>query len=321
MKIVYLDQNHWIELARAAYGRKAKPGIPEALAVVRHAASVGAACFPLSLTHVIEIHKNQTPDRRTRLARFMLELSRDTTTADLTAVVRHEAHAALSKALPHRISPPGPLAYLGHGLSHAAGRDFALSLQWPAAAIGAIPEVQRKAFEKEVLSLVNLHLLSGTLPSGAPATPLPPNDLSPDRRFRAALAEWRGAARRYSQRELQRIIYAITFADVWDVLREILHNHNEALRDFALLGEPGWCRILDDMPSRRVDMHLRREWAKNPQLTPKESDLNDWASLGIAVSYSDVVLTEKQTANLLTRGFSTRATVLAALTDLPPLLA
>ena len=216
---------------------------------------------------------------------------------------------------------PGPLAYLGYGLSHAAGRHFGLSLEWPTAAIETIPEVQRKAFENQALSLANLCLLSGTVPPGAPPTPLPPNDLSPDRRFQAGLAEWRGAARRYSERELERRIYAVTFADVWDVFREILHAHNVPLRDFALLGEPGWCRILDDMPSRRVDMHLRRQWAKNPQLTPKESDLNDWASLGIAVSYCHVVVTEKQTANLLTRGLSTRATVLAALTDLPRLLA
>ena len=320
MKIVYLDQNHWIELARAAYWRRAKPGVPEALAAIRHAADVGAACFPLSLTHVIEIYKNRAPDRRIRLAKFMLELSHDTTTADVTAVVRHEAHAALSNAFPCRISPPRPLAYLGHGLSHAAGRHFGLSLEWPTAAIQTIPETQRKDFEKQVLSLANLHLLSGTLPPGAPPTPLPPNDLTPDRRFQAALAEWRGAERRYSQPELERRVYAITFADVWPVLSPILQSHNVPLRDFALLGEPGWCRILDDMPSRRVDMHLRRQWAKNPELTPKESDLNDWAALGIAASYCDVVVTEKQTADLLSRGFTTRATVVAALTDLPPLL-
>ena len=320
MKIVYLDQNHWIELSRAAHGRAAKHGVREVLAAARLTTAAGSACFPVSFTHVMETHKNDTPDRRIRLAKFMLELSAEMTTADLPAVVRHEAHMALSRALPRRLSPPPPLQYLGRGLSHTAGRSFAFHLEWPSAAARTIPENQRKALEKQVLSLANLHLLSGTLPPGAPPIPIPPADLTPDRRFKAALTEWRGAAKRYSHRELERRIYAITFADVWDVLRDTLQEHNVPLCEFSLLGEPQRCRILDDMPSRKVDMHLRREWAKNPHLTPKESDLNDWASLGIAACYADVLVTEKQTADLLNRDPSTPATVIANLTELPQLL-
>ena len=317
MKIVYLDQNHWIELSRAVHGRAAKRGVRDVLAVARLATAAGSACFPLSFTHVMETYKNDIPDRRIRLAKFMLELSGEMTTADLPTVVRHEAHMALSRMLPHRLSPPPPLQYLGRGLSHTAGRSFGFDLRWPRAADQTIPRDRRKAIEKQVLSLANLHLISGTLPPGAP---VPPADLTPDRRFKAALAEWRGAAKRYSQRELERRIYAITFADVWDILRETLQKHNVPVREFALLGEPRWCRILDDMPSRRVDMHLRREWAKNSHLTPRESDLNDWAALGIAACYADVLVTEKQTTDLLNRDPSTPATVIANLTELPQLL-
>ena len=237
MKIIYLDQNHWIELSRAAYGRGCKQGVSEVLSVARRAVAAGTACFPLSFTHVIEIHKNDAPERRLRLARFMLDLSAEMTTADLTAVVRHEAHMALSRALPHLVSVPAPLQYLGRGLSHAAGRPFGFSLQWPSAAIQVIPEGQRSAIEKQLLSLANLYLLSGTPPPGSPPIHVPLTDLAPDRRFKAALSEWRGAARRQSRGELKRLIYAITFADVWDVLRETLQNHGVPLAEFARLGE------------------------------------------------------------------------------------
>ncbi|MCY3845450.1 MAG: hypothetical protein OXH69_18150 [Acidobacteria bacterium] len=159
MKIVYLDQNHWIELSRAAHGRAVKPGVREVLTAARLATAVGSACFPLSFTHVMETHKNDTPERRIRLAKFMLELSGEMTTADLPTVVRHEAHVALSRALPHRLSPPPPLHYLGRGLSHTAGRSFDFHLKWPNGAVQTIPEDQRKAIEKQVLSLANLHLL------------------------------------------------------------------------------------------------------------------------------------------------------------------
>ena len=321
VKIVYLDQNHWIELARGAYGLHSKPEVLEVLAIARHVVASHTACFPLSFTHMMEIYKNRSPDRRARLARFMLELSNDVTTADLPVVVRHEAHSALSQAFPGRIVPPEPLTYLGRGLSHAAGKPFAFSFDWPRATVEVIPDAKLRAFERDVLSLANLYLLSGTLPSTEDTHTIPPTDLGPDRRFKDSLAKWRGAAQRYPPSELKRRIYAITLADMEDILRAILRKYNVPLHDFALLGETGWCQILDSMPSRRVDMHLRFEWAKNPQLTPRDSDLNDWASLGIAVSYCDVVVTEKQTADLLNRGLSTRATVLASLTDLPSLLA
>ena len=58
---------------------------------------------------------------------------------------------------------------------------------------------------------------------------------------------------------------------------------------FSNLGEPGWCELLDMMPSRRADMHLRTEWARNANLKPNPnlSDLNDWVYLGVAVCYCD----------------------------------
>jgi hypothetical protein len=37
-------------------------------------------------------------------------------------------------------------------------------------------------------------------------------------------------------------------------------------------------------------------------VTPKVSDLNDWAFLGVAVMHCDVVVTEKQMADLFRRG-------------------
>jgi hypothetical protein len=60
-------------------------------------------------------------------------------------------------------------------------------------------------------------------------------------------------------------------------------------------------------------MHLTRQWAKNANLPPRDSDLIDWAFLSVAVSYCDIVVTENQMANLFSRGFNTHATVIAQL--------
>lgn len=318
MKIVYLDQNHWIELSKAAYQRRALPETASVLEALRASAQSGSACFPLSLGHYIETLKQQAPDRRSRLAAFMLALSRGSTVAPPHVVLRHEMQVALERCFSGRVTVD-QLQFVGTGLSHAADRDFGFPLDWPPEAKG-IPPPRRAALERLFLSIAEQSLLSGVVPMGAQPALGPATDLSPDRRFEAGLAEWRGAASRYPPEELERRIYATTLADVSNLLWELLASDGISEPEFALLGEPRWRTFLDDMPSRRADMHLRREWAKNASLTPKESDLNDWAYLGVAVCHCDVVVTEKQTADLFSRRFSSRAIVLSRLANLPALL-
>ena len=75
------------------------------------------------------------------------------------------------------------------------------------------------------------------------------------------------------------------------------------------------------MPTRKIDFHLSWQWAKNPYLKPKLSDLNDWTFLGMAVEYCDVVVAEKQFVDLITRdGFKHKATVVSDLIKLPEVL-
>ena len=92
------------------------------------------------------------------------------------------------------------------------------------------------------------------------------------------LDKWRGAAARNSERDLNRRIYSITLGDILSNIWTVLEMHGIGQGEFAALGETAWCAILEAMPSRRADMQLRREWAKNASLKPKESDLNDSAS-------------------------------------------
>lgn len=318
MKVVYLDQNHWIELSRAVYGLGSQPETPKVLDALREAQVSGRASFPLSLAHYMETLKHQTTDRRARLGTFMRELSGGMTVAPPEVVVRHEIEQALGNYFPGRIAPL-PFQFLGFGLSHALAKDLGFHLEWPPGA-DKIPAFERAVFERRILALVEDSLLSGVLLMEQE----PPMDLTLakrfkallaalplDQQFKASLAEWRGAASRYPPEELDRRIYAITLSDIWSAVQEILLRHKIAIQEFALLGEVGWRAFLDAMPSRRADMHLRRQWAKNADLPPRDSDLNDWAYLGVAVCYCDIVVTEKQAANLFSRALNTPATIVA----------
>ncbi|MFC2099266.1 hypothetical protein ACFLSF_00320 [Candidatus Bipolaricaulota bacterium] len=318
MKIVYLDQNHWIELSRAAHGRVSRTETPRLLDVLREAHTSERASFPLSLAHYMETLKHQNPDGRSRLATFMLELSGGRTVASSEVVARHEVEMALEHCFPGRVVP-APFSFLGRGLSHAAGRDLGFHVEWPSGT-DEVPAPQQAQFGRLVLDMADHILLSGVLPTGDSIEPGPTRNLTQDLQFTKSLDEWRGVASRYSPDELERRIYATTLKDILDVLQTALTQHEIHMDEFALLGEPRWRAFLDDMPSRRADMHLRRQWAKNANPAPKDSDLNDWSYLGTAVSYCDIVVTEKQMADLLSRGFDTRATIVPQLRQLPELL-
>lgn len=317
MKVIYLDQNHWIELSRAAHGRASRPNTPVVLDALRKAQAAGRACVPISLAHYIETYKQQKRDSRSRLASVMLALAAGRTVAPPHVVVRHEIEMALEHFYPGRISP-GEFHFVGSGLTHAADKDFSFPLKWPAEANG-IPASQRAVFERRFLMMAEYSLLTGILPTGQAVGPA--TDLTAERRFKADLEEWRGAAKRYSPEELEDRIYRITLKAITGVVNETLARHKISPDTFAHWRKSDWRAFLDDMPSQRADMHLRREWAKNASLKPKDSDLNDWAYVSVAVCYSDIVVTEKQIADLFRRGSNLGATVLSELDDLADLVA
>jgi hypothetical protein len=141
-----------------------------------------------------------------------------------------------------------------------------------------------------------------------------------ERQFKASLEQWRGAASQYSPDELEREIYTANLSDIDSLVQEALARHEISPDEFVQLGDLHRRAFLDDMPWQRAEMHLKRQWAKNADLRPRDSDLIDWAFLGVAVSYCDIVVTENQTADLFSRGFNTRATIIAQRGQLPELV-
>jgi hypothetical protein len=92
----------------------------------------------------------------------------------------------------------------------------------------------------------------------------------------------------------------------------------EIIRSF---GKDGLIGFASDMPTRTIDIHMCSQIIKNPKLKPKDSDLEDWAGLGPAVQYCDVVVCENHYADLATRGnFKTKAKILTNIAELVEIL-
>jgi hypothetical protein len=184
-----------------------------------------------------------------------------------------------------------------------------------------MPAPLRAIIEGSLRAAAELAFLSGVSQVGEPRDWGPVTTLTAERQHKTSLDQWRGSASRYSPGELEREIYATNLSDIESLLQEALARHRISLAEFAQLGEPRRRAFLDDMPWQRADIHLKRQWAKNAHLQPRDSDLIDWSFLSLAVSYCDIVVTEKQTANLFSRGFNTHAIVITQLSQLPELVA
>ena len=319
MKIVYLDQNKWIELARSREGIGGGGEIGEVAEVMKAASRLRQAKFPLSFAHYVETTKARAATRRRKLASVMLDLSEGFTLSPPDHMLRFEIDRQLFALFPSRIEPRRmqPLHLLGRGVRHATGfRELGLPKTNELIEMFA-PDV---ATDLRLKGLAEKHLefvaLSRLLSDGRDASE--PTPLSPERKFKEGLIDQRKQWDQFNAVDRERFLYSMALNDILPVLEEALSAHSLSLDEFALLGEQGWCRFLDEIPASRIDIHLHRQWMKNRSLRPRLSDGNDFAYVGTAAMYCDVIVTEKQLADLIRReGFECRAQVLTRLQDLP----
>lgn len=124
MKVVYLDQNKWIDVARAFHGKAGDAGLKAAFADIEGISQQGAAVFPLSWVHYLETAKSTNHERRKRLGTAMWEVSGGHTLASLRKVARFEAETALAERFPRVTPREFQLVSKGHAHAFDAGYDY-----------------------------------------------------------------------------------------------------------------------------------------------------------------------------------------------------
>lgn len=131
-KCLYLDQNKWIDLARAHNGKPDGTKFRQCLNVVRTAVSSGKLIVPYSLENAVEAMVSRDVGRRTRLAEFMVGLSENKTLLSEQFVVPLEIVNATRWLfnLPAIESPRKSI--VNFGFAHAIGIDGFLETVFPA---------------------------------------------------------------------------------------------------------------------------------------------------------------------------------------------
>jgi hypothetical protein len=120
--IVYLDQNKWIDLAKASVGHIEGLKYQKALEQVVLTSKQEKAIFPLSLQHFMETRKQSNPKKRKDLALVMEEISRGATIAPKRDIMPSERQREIALTFDMQPMPMRPV--FGYGLSIIFAKDF-----------------------------------------------------------------------------------------------------------------------------------------------------------------------------------------------------
>lgn len=292
--IVYLDQNKWIELARIINGKDKSPKAKELLNEVQ-AARQRDFIFPLSAIHIIEFSRIRDNARRSRLGQVMWRYSGGATTAPLKEILCKELEIAFSHK-GYQVERK-PLPYIGHGVAHAFGEKYDNPIE--------------KIFSDEIDEAMFCGL------DGLP--PIQGAGSEHRKNFANHLRAIHENKRDLEPSKRENWLYAISMVDIIEPLYIVMSKYNIPNSDIEAWGEQGIKEFMDSIPTRSLDIHLHRQVLKNPEYKPKHSDLEDWAGLGPAMCYADIVVCEKHFADLVQRdNYQTNARVKTSIYDIFP---
>lgn len=300
MLTVYLDQMKWIDLARAESGHALGAGIVDPLRVLKRAVADGRVRFPLSAAHYFETGKQRNPRRRKELAATMASLAGTLRIAPPHAIVPWEIRRALIEVLDLPISAT-PIELFGRGAAHALASPT-LRYTAPTEYQGhQLPDSLRRDLERRVEPEYEEMILASVTPEGVPdEMRFALNDVKnlTDDRFVSGQNYVANEISKLGRGRLDDVMLATAFADIIDPLRAAARELAVSLDDDILdRGRMG--TLIDHMPSRWVEMMLRRQRQANPQKAWHGNDLNDVTALAIAVPYCDVVVTERSWSAML----------------------
>jgi hypothetical protein len=314
---VYLDQNKWIDLARAATGHPGGVRFADVLEIARHGSEAGLAVFPLSSVHYMETLRTLSGRQRHDVGGLMNELSRLVTMASPPDVLPGEIDRAL-RARWGRPTELREVAIFGHGPGHAFNEE---PVRFHAPLGLTVDDVARARIEERFTKMLEEALLTG------PSQDFPHNGIDP--RASDALRE-RHAQEERDIGELIRRLHRKggDFRDAWlaRTLVELTEPITESMLRaglspelFVELGKDGVAAFLHELPVVSAVFEIRYRRHRNPSLPWTRRDLNDLHALSMAVVHCDVVVTERHVAALMREAKLDQRHSTAVLTDLAEL--
>jgi hypothetical protein len=316
-KLLWLDQNKWIDLSRAHYGRPGGEPFREALTAVRKAVDAGKLVVPLSAINIIEMEGDPHAERRERLARFMIDISRNRSILPFMPVrsweVRNAVHVLFGRRGPCCIRR----SIDREGLDNALGLRVKISGLPPEAAALVLQIMNSPEVALEQLLL---RINKQGQPDPMRAEEIAGLSFQEDVRRRAA------AEITIEKRFVAELLTFIRKGDVGTALTAALQEIDASLPEFfcRFPVASDFLRFFAGVPSLDVDLTLTV--ARDQDLVRRihRNDARDLIALAVAVPYSNLVVFEKYWASMVrSHGLDTKykTTVLTDAGELPVRLA
>jgi hypothetical protein len=319
MHSVYLDLNKWIDVARALNGDPRGKPFEDAATLICAASDRGQASFPLSMEHFLEVWKRRSIGPRFNLAKTMAAISRTRAIAPWTGLLPGEIDHALQRRF-GRPTSPRPLRPFGWGISHL-GYDSPpeYTPEMRAIARAMHPELSEHAFAEAI---------DGLALSGSPVTDID-HEWQPteneDREFAANQNELMRLFREHNidKDERRRHLAKEAFEGIARPLDDALALAGLSWNEFFTLDWDGITDFILDLPSQMVTLELIWRQCDNLHTKWKPNDLKDIGFLAVAVSYCDIVVTERPWTHMLNQSGvakRTKTTVISNVADVTELL-
>lgn len=306
MRRVYLDQNKWIDLARAATGHEHGERFTDALAAVRAASESGLASFPLDSYRHIETAKRADDQSRVAVADLMHEISKKHALARPHMLLPAEIDRALRRrfGLPE---VPRSTDIFGVGMHHIFGEDADRPPFEPSKLPGGgagLSEQDLVDVERNFRDLIEREMLR-IGPNSLRESVYDPSDIELAKQYVEHENKIAASIRERNLRGnmLELPVRASDLGDIQPAVTEALERIGMTWEGFLdALGPAGVIRFVDDLPTRYATNLMRSAKLRQNQQKWEPNDLNDILALPVAVAYSDVVVTEKQWAERFRQG-------------------
>lgn len=316
-RIVYLDLNHWIALAKAYSGHR--DGLEDRPILDRLLRSVQAreAIYPISSAIYIEIMKIRGRRRRSDLRKVFELLGRFTVVTARHIVVAHEIEALLDGLHGPSPDPVNTMDYLDWGIMRALGMHGGVKVVDREGKDVTAEARQRYAggpdeFDRivdESALQLNRDVLDGPAPEDEPE--FRAKGYRPERileTFEQEASDESNFARLLDEDprlRRGRLRDAVSAREVFFHINSILSSA-AAMRglkgfDNVIQGSPEPRRALDAMPSFDVSVTLKTAIHKNPNHRWKNNHIHDINALAVTLPYCDLVLTDREMAAFVTR--------------------
>jgi hypothetical protein len=301
--VVYLDLNHYINMAKVIAGKDTADGYPELLASARCAVTEKRAIFVLSATHLMEVTAIADPKQRFKIADVMAELSGFTYMLGRHLIEELEVEGSLAELLGPEVIDLKTINLLSYGAAWPFGVVTSWSpvgegkeaLERIRAQIGPDAAEQYMADFRHEAEMILLHGGDTGHPAGNWRSMLATR--ASREIGQAALID---ADPSYPMGKLRAIVSA----------GELLHELNDMVASRIAEAGKSLVEVLptadvalaftDGMPSTRVAISMKTHYFKNADNKWSTNDVSDIDALSVAVAYCDAVFSDKKAMNAVT---------------------